>query len=79
MHPKWEYLVESIPVPNGQTIGIVRSNAAYVNPVQEYLNGRGEEGWELVEFYTRDGSQPRCDIYAPGVVFVFKRLKLGLP
>ncbi len=76
VHPKWEYLVEGIPAPSGQAIGIVRSNAStYVDPVQSYLNDRGEEGWELVEWASRDDTKPRS-IYAPGMVFVFKRLKL---
>lgn len=78
MPTKWEYLVEGFPVPpTGQTIGIVRSNAnLHVDPVEKHLNARGEEGWELIEFASRNGSQPGCDIYSPNVLFIFKRLKL---
>jgi len=77
MHPKWEYLVEGLPIRQGQSIGIVRTNASGpVNYVQDHLTFRGEEGWELVQFAGSNGSSPGCDIYAPGIVFVFKRLKM---
>lgn len=77
MHPKWEYLVEGISAYQGQSIGIVKTNSNRpIDYVSLHLNQRGEEGWELVQFSSTDGSSPRCDIYAPGVVFVFKRLKM---
>lgn len=69
----WEYLVEGFPIPSSQGIGIVRSNAMTPqNHVQNHLNARGGEGWELVQFLAAAG-QVACDIYAPGVMFVFKR------
>jgi hypothetical protein len=77
MHVKWEYLVEGLPIRQGQAIGIVRTNAVGpMNHIQDHLNLRGEEGWELVQFASTSGASPGCDIYAPGVNFVFKRLKL---
>lgn len=73
---KWEYLVEGIPTYQNQGIGIVKMNAMTPqNHVQSHLNVRGEEGWELVQFLPAVG-QVACDIYAPGVMFVFKRPKL---
>ena len=77
MHPKWEYLVEGLPSYQGQGIGIVKTNSNRpVDYVALHLNARGEEGWELVQFAGTSGASPGCDIYAPGIVFVFKRLKL---
>lgn len=77
MHVKWEYLVEGLPTHQGQTIGIVRLNVSSpANFVQDYLNLRGEEGWELVQYAGTSGATAGCDIYAPGIIFVFRRLKL---
>jgi len=74
-HVKWEYLVEGLPGPSGQAVGIVRSNASiYIDPVQYHLNCRGEEGWELVEISGRDGAPTA--LYSDQTIFVFKRLKL---
>lgn len=71
----WEYLVEGIPTYQGQGIGIVRSNAFTSRDyVMRHLNTRGAEGWELVQFSPAVG-QVACDIYAPGVIFVFKKPK----
>lgn len=72
---KWEYLVEGLATYPNQGIGIVKTNAMTPqNHVQNHLNHRGEEGWELVQFSPAAG-QVTCDIYAVGVIFVFKRLK----
>jgi len=76
MHPKWEYLVEGLSTHQGHGIGIVKTNAMRaVDHVQEFLNARGEEGWELVQFSPAAG-QVACSIYEPGVIFVFRRLKI---
>lgn len=76
MHVKWEYLVEGLPTYQGQGIGIVKTNAmGPQNHIQAHLNARGEEGWELVQFSGAAGAVG-CNIYEPGVIFVFKRLKL---
>lgn len=77
MHPKWEYLVEGLATSyQGQGIGIVKTNAMRpADHVQEFLNARGEDGWELVQFSPAVG-QVACSIYEPGVIFVFRRLKL---
>jgi hypothetical protein len=75
--PKWEYLVEGVSrYYQGQGIGIVKTNAmSPIDHVQAFLNARGEEGWELVQLSPAAG-QVACSIYEPGVIFVFKRLKL---
>ena len=76
MSAKWEYLVESLSTYQGQGIGIVKTNAMRPpDHVQEHLNLRGADGWELVQFSPAMG-QVACSIYEPGVIFVFKRLKL---
>lgn len=76
MHPKWEYLVEGLPAYHGQGIGIVKMNAnTPVNYVQDHLNLRGEEGWELVQFASAV-DQVGCNLYSPGLIYVFKRLKM---
>jgi hypothetical protein len=71
----WEYLVEGLPsYPSYQgNIGIVKQ-ASPQNMLAMHLNQRGMEGWELVQFSPAVG-QVTCDIYAPGVIFVFKRTK----
>jgi hypothetical protein len=71
---KWEYLVEGLPLHQGQNIGIVRQSR-HSDAVQEHLTGRGEEGWELVQF-AGTAENRGCDIYAPGIIFIFKRLKI---
>jgi uncharacterized protein DUF4177 len=72
---KWEYLVENLPVHRGTNIGIVKPTSPR-DAVSDHLNARGAEGWELVQFGTSNGSVSGCDIYAPAVIFVFKRPKL---
>lgn len=70
---KWEYLVEGLALYQGPGIGIVKQ----MNPqdkVTLYLNSRGGDGWELVQFSGAAGAVD-CNIYEPGVVFVFKRPK----
>lgn len=70
---KWEYLVEGVPVYQGPGIGIVKPNLPQ-NNVMTHLNLRGAEGWELVQFAGAAGAVG-CNIYEPGIVFVFKRPK----
>lgn len=69
----WEYLVEALPVYQGPGIGIVKQVPAQ-NVVMLHLNLRGQEGWELVQFTGAAGAVG-CNIYEPGVIFVFKRPK----
>lgn len=67
----WEYLVEGLPVYQGPGIGIVKTNLPQ-NNVMLHLNARGADGWELVQL--SDGASPTgCNIYSPGIIFVFKR------
>jgi hypothetical protein len=68
---KWEYLVEGLPAYQGPGIGIVKTNVPQ-NNVMSYLNLRGSEGWELVQFAGATGAVG-CNIYEPGIIFVFKR------
>jgi hypothetical protein len=71
----WEYLVEALPNYQSQGIGIVRHDSITARDyVMHHLNNRGAERWELVQFAPGMG-QVACDIYAPGVIFVFKRPK----
>lgn len=71
----WEYLVETLPTYQNQGIGIVRQSSLTARDyVMHHLNSRGAEGWELVQFSPAMG-QVACDIYAPGVIFIFKKPK----
>jgi hypothetical protein len=73
----WEYLVEGLPsYPSYYqgNIGIVKQ-ASPQNMLAMHLNQRGMEGWELVQFASTAGGVTACNIYEPGIIFVFKKPK----